>query len=348
MAVIKSNAYGHGLVHIAKALLALRNFSERGWFGVDSITEAIRLRREGIHQPILVLGHTLPSHFEEAREKQIVLTISSFENLKVLAALKHRPEFHLKIDTGMHRQGFLADQIETLVFLLKKAKLVPNGIYTHFAEAKDPNDKKFTSKQHGIFLDIIERFKKNGVDTGLIHASASGGTLLCPESHFDMVRVGMGLYGYWPSKESKNKNQELQIELQPVLTWKTIVSEIKEIPAGSKVGYDLTEKVLRPTKIAVLPIGYWHGYDRGLSGCGEVLIRGTRAKNLGRISMDMTVADVTDISGTKAGDEVVLIGVQDNNAIFAEEVAEKIDTTHYEVLTRINPLIKRIIKEARN
>ena len=151
----------------------------------------------------------------------------------------------------------------------------------------------------------------------------------------------MGLYGYWPSLVAAAKHLA-GMALQPVLSWKTLVGEVKEIPAGAHVGYDITEQVTKKTKIAVLPVGYWHGYDRGLSSLGEVIIRGRRAKILGRVSMDMVVADVTRIPKVRVGDTVVLIGKQGKEAIGADELGLKIGTTQYEFLTRINPLIRRV------
>ena len=335
MAVIKSNAYGHGLVHAAHALEHLPRIS----FGVDSITEALRLRREGIQNPILVLGFTLASRMQEAVQQHIMLTVSTMDALKVVGTLKRRPAIHIKIDTGMHRQGFFPADVPSVVRLLKYFNIKPAGIFTHFASAKDPADRAYTEKQLAIFRGVISEMERAGYGDMVRHAAASGGTLLFPESHLDMVRVDMGLYGYWPSPESYRK----KIILKPVLTWKTIVSEVKSIPKGALVGYDGTERVRRPTRMAVLSVGYWHGVDRGLSGKGEALIRGQRAKMLGRISMDMTAVDVTDIPKVKQGDEVILIGGTGTHAIFADEIAEKIQTTAYEVLTRINPLIRRIV-----
>ena len=352
MAVIKSNAYGHGLVQVAKLLATLPPTTynlQPIWFGVDSITEALRLRREGIKNPLFVLGYTLPSRLEEAADKNIVLTVSSFDALKEITPLTQRPIFHIKVDTGMHRQGFLPDQTSQLVKLLKLNKLIPGGIYTHFASARDPKDREFTVKQVNTFQEIISCFQDAGFSHLITHAAASGGTLLFPESHFDMVRVGMGMYGYWPSEESKIPfhpplpKGERGGFLKPVLTWKTIISEVKEIPRGSFVGYDGTERVERNTKLAVLPIGYWHGYDRGLSSIGEVLAQGKRAKVLGRISMDMIAVDVTDIPSVKIGEEVTLIGKNKKETLWADELAGCIGTTQYEFLTRINPLIKRVI-----
>ena len=347
MAVIKSNAYGHGLLQVAKLLAVLTPKPSplhlRLWFGVDSIVEALRLRREGIKNSILVLGYTLPSRVGEAAVQNITLTISNFEALQALDRQKKRPAFHLKVDTGMHRQGFLPREIPELVSFLKHKKLAPEGIYTHFASAKDPRDPQYTELQLSLFGGVTSEFEQAGFRGMIRHAAATGGTLLFPESHYDMVRVGIGLYGYWPSAEAQNAKRKAQISLKPVMAWKTIIGEIKEVPSGSRIGYDETETVRRRTKIAVLPIGYWHGYDCGLSGIGEALVGGARARVLGRISMDMTVADLTDIPKVCVGDEVVLIGKQEKEAIWADELALRIGTTAYEFLTRINPLIRRVV-----
>lgn len=344
MAVIKSNAYGHGLTLVAKTLANSKFNSSRLWFGVDSIVEALRLRRDGIQNQILVLGSTLPERLEEAFGNKITLTVSNFELLREIYKLKDRPEIHIKLDTGMHRQGFLPHQTVQLIKLLRLYKLAPAGIYTHFAQAKDIAYPTYTIQQLQNFNDVVSKFKNSGFQNLIRHSAASGGALLFPQSHMDMVRIGMGLYGYWPSVESKIKNLESKIILKPVLTWKTVISEIKKIPKGSYVGYDLTERVYRDTKIAIMPIGYWHGYDRGLSGIGEVLISGKRAKILGKVAMDMITVDISGISKAKIGDEAVLIGQNGKDAIWADEIALKIGTSQYEILTRINPLIKRIVK----
>lgn len=368
MAVIKSSAYGHGLSLVAKELADFCRSRESGnpdpktiwvpdqvgndknkvpdarlWFGADSIVEALRLRKDGIKNEILVLGHTLPARLADAAKYDIIVSISNFESLSALAKIKNRPRFHLKFDTGMCRQGFLPEDVSRLSAFLRKARLKPYGVFTHFSSAKDPDDPAFTAKQFKTFSAMLDTLEVAGYTGYMRHASATGGTLIFPEAHLDMVRIGMGLYGYWPSDESRKVEKKLKIKLMPVLTWKSVIAEIKKIPKGSRVGYDGCERVSRDTIMAVIPIGYWHGYDRGLSKIGEMLVRGKRAKALGRISMDMTVIDVTDIPNARVGDEVVLVGTQGINAIFADELAAKINTTAYEFLTRINPLIKRII-----
>lgn len=340
MAVIKSNAYGHGLVLMARLLAENKAI----WLGVDSITEALRLRREGIKNPILVLGATLPARMAEAAAENIILTISNFESFDYLRKLKKKPEIHIKIDTGMHRQGFLPEDIAKLISKLKKHKITPAGIYTHFASAKDAAYPTFTLEQFSVFKKVLALLAKAGFKNLVRHASASGGTILYPETHLDMVRIGMSLYGYWPSLEAKiQKLGQGRLNLSPALSWYTYIMETKNIKKGSYVGYDLTERVNRDSKIAVLPIGYWHGYDRGLSGTGEVLLKGKRVKVLGRISMDMVVIDITDVRGVKVGDKVTLIGKDKKEEIWADELGQKISTSQYEFLTRINPLIKRIV-----
>jgi len=335
MAVVKSNSYGHGLWHVAKTLLAFRSFSEGGWFGVDSITEGLRLRKEDIKNPILVLGATLPSRIHDAANTKLALTVSNFEALIAVAKARKRPNIHIKVDTGMHRHGFLPTEISKVIDYLVSNHLTPSGVFTHFATANDLSHYMYARKQFSQFKSVIAEFKNAGFKFFLQHAASSGGTLHYPDTHLDMVRIGMGMYGYPPHK--------LKINLKPVLAWKTLVSEVKEIPKGSYVGYDITERVKRKTKLAVLPVGYWHGFDRGLSRIGAVLIRGRRAKVLGRVSMDIIVVDATDIPRVGVGDEVVLIGKQGKESIWADEIAEKIGTTQYEVLTRLNPLIRRVL-----
>lgn len=337
MAVIKSNAYGHGLSLVGRMLARY----PRAWIGVDSITEALRIRHDGLTNSMLVLGHTLPARIEDARRGGIAITVSQFETLADLAKRHARPAFHLKIDTGMHRQGFLPEDLPRMMGMLKRAHLVPEGMYTHFAAAKDKKDPSYTCMQTRVFKDAVTMMRAAGFSQMMVHAAASGAALLFPETRFDMVRIGMGLYGYWPSVEAAASYRRSHIKLKPVLTWKTVVGEVKEILKGSCIGYDSTECVRVRTKMAVLPIGYWHGFDRGLSSKGEVLIRGKRARVLGRVSMDMIAVAVTKISGVRVGDEVVIIGRQRKDAIWADEIAKKIDTTAYEVIARLNPLIQR-------
>jgi len=366
-AVVKSNAYGHGLILFSSIVDKLgvdpvRNLARAparprgalGWaisngvdgFGVDSVVEGLKLRENGIKKPILVLGPTLPNNsLAEACKAKITLTISSWEALERLAKSRFKPEFHLKIDTGMHRQGFYLSDLPRVIRLVKdqKSKIKDSftGVYTHFASAKDLNYPTFTDFQFQAFKKAIKILERAGYKNLIKHAAATGGTLINPEYHLDAVRVGIGLYGLWPSKELE-AGLGRKIHLQPVLSWHSALSEIKKIEQGDYIGYDLVERVSKPTKMAVVPIGYWHGFDRGLSGTGEVIIRGKRARVLGRVSMDLIVVDVTGID-CRIGSRATIIGRQGREEITAAEMAQKIGTSHYEIITRINPLIERIV-----
>ncbi len=341
MSVVKSNAYGHGLIDFSKEISKLGV----DWLGVDSVVEALALRREGIKKPILILGYTRPAMMKRAIENDISITISSFESFsalqKVVTTTSMPAKIHIKVDTGMHRQGFLSGDQKTLTLKIKnqKARIIIEGLYTHFASAKNPSFPKYTNTQIEQFQDWIEAFRKSGLNP-MTHAAATSGTLIFPQSHFDMVRVGIGLYGLWPSPEVEEYCGEKKF-LKPVLTWKTIVSEIKKVKAGSKIGYDSTETLEEDTTIAICPIGYWHGFPRALSSIGRVLVGGKRCRVIGRVSMDMISVDVSKAGSVKIGDEVVVMGRQGREEITADYLAGLADTTNYELVTRINPLIKK-------
>ena len=342
--VVKSNAYGHDFIQFAQELIKLGV----EWLLVDSMVEAIALRREGITTPILVLGYTLPDMMPQALEHNIQLSISSFESLEALVVVSKAHNkalnIHIKIDTGMNRQGFVEAQREQLITLLKENKEYLNviGVFTHFAAAKNPALPSDTHKQMEAFKLWRETFIAAGFKP-LFHAAATGGTLLYPEAHLDLVRVGIGLYGLWPSTEARQYLKG-QVELKPALSWKTIIGEIKSVPKCERVGYDFTESLRRQTQLAICPVGYWHGFSRKLSGIGEVLVNGQRAKVIGRVSMDMIAIDVTDIANVNVGAEVVLIGRQGEEEITAYQMAALDDTSWYETVTRLNPLIRRIYR----
>ncbi|MEK7650044.1 MAG: alanine racemase, partial [Patescibacteria group bacterium] len=277
----------------------------------------------------------------EAARAGISVTISNFAALITeigIATRTKRLHVHLKIDTGMHRQGFLPDDITKVFpyFKKKNANLRFEGIYTHFAAAKNPAFPKDTKAQITLFEKVIDVVHDAGFRP-IRHATATSGTILFPEAHYDMIRVGIGMYGLWPSKEVEAAFHH-QAHLKPALSWKTVISEIKELTAGNRVGYDFTEELGRHSAIAICPVGYWHGYPRALSSIGYFIVRGRPAKILGRISMDMIIIDVTDIKGVAVGDEATIIG----EGITADALAYLADTSNYEIVTRINPLIKRI------
>lgn len=329
-AVVKSNAYGHGLLQFS----GLADEYGVDGFCVDSVAEGVKLRTHGITKPILVLGYTLPALYVAAAEHGITVTISNVEALTAWSKAKARPQFHLKIDTGMHRQGFQLGDLPALIKKLAKpdVKKYFAGVYTHFAMAKNCEDTAFTEKQLAVFKEARALLEGAGFDNLVRHASATGGTLLDKEFHMDMVRVGIGLYGIWPSKELESQLGG-EISLTPALSWHSVISEKKKIKKGEGVGYDLTERVTRDTELAVIPIGYWHGIPRAASSVGAVHVGSQAAKIVGRVSMDMVVVDVTGIP-CKVGTEVRIMPL---------ELARSISASPYEMITRINPLIHKVI-----
>ncbi len=342
MGVVKSNAYGHNLMEFAKEL------ESRGadWLGVDSLVEGLSVRERGVETPILVLGYTIPALFEMARAKDISVTISSFESLEVALALPRgkRPlRVHLKLDTGMHRQGFQPADVDRLLGSFARVderSIVVEGAFTHFAEAKEPRSGHRTREQIARFEKMTHALREAGFDP-IIHAAATGGAMLYPSAHYDMVRIGIGLYGLWPSSECE-RFLSSKIELRPALSWRAIVGEVKDVAIGERVGYDFTELLTRNSRLAVIPVGYWHGFPRMLSSKGRVLVCGKTARVVGRVSMDMIVVDVTDIPKAKAGAIVTLIGRDGKETIKAKELADLSSTTHYEIVTRLNPLMKKV------
>ncbi len=337
MAVVKSNAYGHNFIDFSKEIAKLG----ADWLGVDSIVEGLALRKEGIKNPILVLGYTLPERLAEAAEAHISLTVSTFETLEAISKLDTALSIHIKVDTGMHRQGFQAEQMQEVISTLTSLPkhISVEGLFTHFAAAKNPGTTEKTLAQIAEF----EMWQKAFGDAGfspLIHASASAGAMVYPQAHFDMVRFGIAMYGVWPSSEVKGS--EKGMDLKPILSWKTIIGEIKNVKKGEGVGYDFTNILKRDSKLAICPIGYWHGLPRSVSNNGSVLVCGARAPITGRVSMDMITIDVTDIPDAKVGSVVTIIGRDGGEEIRADKIADPERTSEYEIITRINPLIKRI------
>ena len=339
MAVVKSNAYGHHLVLYSKCLEGLGI----DWFAVDSMTEALTLRASGIEKPILVLGYTLPEMFKEAAKHDISLSISDFEQLDIFknSRLPRKLKVHIKVDTGLHRQGFCLEKLSAITkWATENPHIMIEGLYTHLAAAKDPKVRQHTTKQLDQFREAIKIVESFGLHP-IYHVAATPAAMDYPESHFDMVRIGTGLMGIWPGKKIKDLHKH-EFDLQEILSWKTIVSETKSIPKGENIGYDFTEKLINDSKIAVIPIGYWHGLRRSLSSVGEVLVHGKRARIIGRISMDMAVIDVTNIPDIKIGDVVTVIGEDGKDEITIEEITSKADIYDVEFVTLLNPQMRRI------
>jgi alanine racemase len=337
MPIIKSNAYGHGMVPVAKLLSP-----KVKWLGVVSLGEALELRKNKIKNRIFVLSYAQSRYLSEGIKQEIDLPVYDLAYAKIISKttqqLKKKARIHIKIDTGASRVGVLAK--EALLFI-KKVKSLPNleivGLYSHFAASEE--NQIYTKFQLANFNKVLAELEKARINIPYRHFACSAAALVEPKAHFNLIRLGLGLYGLWPSPLAKRiaQRQYPWLNLKPALAWKTKISQVKEIPAGTKVGYGCTYTAKRKIKIAVLPVGYWEGYDRHLSNKGEVLIKNKKCPVVGRICMNLTMVDISKVRGVKAGDEVVLLG----KGITAEDLAEKIVTINYEVVTRINPILER-------
>ncbi|HUT79118.1 MAG TPA: alanine racemase, partial [Polyangia bacterium] len=251
---------------------------------------------------------------------------------------------HLKLETGTNRQGLRGRELAEAANVLRGAGVEIEGAYTHFADIEDTTDHAFAQQQLARFEELLGVLAGLGARPPLAHTACSAAAILFPETRFQLVRVGIGLYGLWPSKETRVSAAERgrnRLGLKPVMTWKTRIAQIKDVPVGEYVGYGRTFRATRPTRVAVLPVGYADGYPRALSGAAHVLAGGVRAPVLGRICMNMTMVDVTDVIAV-AGDEVVLLGRQGDEVIAAEDLARIAGTINYEIVTRAAPGAPRI------
>ncbi|HNW71858.1 MAG TPA: alanine racemase [Candidatus Paceibacterota bacterium] len=342
-AVIKGNAYGHGQNEIAKILDPFVDY-----FQVNSLLE-LELLRKVTKKKIFLLGYVQKEDLKKAIKLGCILSIFSLEQLKdvekVSGLLKVKQEIHIPIDAYLGREGFLESEWKNSFEEVKKCKNVKlGGIYAHFANIEDTNNFTHARKQINKYKHALDIAGNLGFEKIKTHISATSGLLVYEKDKGpnSVIRLGIGIYGMWPSEHIKYLYKN-KFELKPVMEWKTKIAQIKTLPAGHTVGYGLTYMTYNPTKIAVIPIGYSDGFDRGLSNKGEVLIHGTRCKILGRVAMNMFVVDVTHLVDVKAEDEVILIGKQGKEQITAEEIADKLETINYEVTTRINSLLPRVI-----
>lgn len=348
-AVVKANAYGHGLLSIAT--LAAKHGADS--FCVHSLDEAMTLRKAGFGQDILIMGYIPLERMEETVGENYRIVLYNRESLEKLneAARKmsHPVRVHLKLETGTYRQGIDEKELPAFLEALKKSTGVTlEGVYTHFANIEDTTDHEYAFLQLRRFKAMVERVQQAGFTNICRHTACSAAALLFPETHFDMVRLGISQYGLWPSRETflsykiKHARNDENV-LKPVLSWKTRVAQIKTVPAEHSIGYGCTYQTTRDTRIAVLPVGYADGYDRRLSNQAHVLICGKRAPVRGRVCMNLTMVDVTDIPGVKLEDEVLLLGKQGKEEITADYLAGLAGTINYEFVSRINGEIERVV-----
>jgi len=343
MLPVKANAYGHGLLEVANVS------SKHGvdWFGVDSVEEAELLRRNRINSPLLILGYIRLAQLSRAVHlNETRIGVYNKETIKKLGGLRKKILIHLKLETGTARQGVAPEKVMEFLHLIKKYPLIKiEGLYTHFANIEDTNNHQFALKQLSVFNYVVKQLENSGLKINYKHTACSAATILYKKTHFNLVRPGVGVYGLWSSPVTllAARKVKQQINLKPVLSWKTVIAQIKEVKKNESVGYGRAEKVLRDSRVAIIPVGYFDGFDRGLSCLGHILIKGQRAKVIGRVCMNMFMVDVTDIKNLELEDEVVLLGGQGREEIKADEIAEKLGTINYEVVSRINPQIKRVV-----
>lgn len=343
-AVIKSNAYGHGDKEIVKIIN-----SKVDYFQIDGIEEFERIK-DIAHKPILILGYLNNAGLESAIKGGAIICAFDFVHLLRINNLSRENNkvtlVHLAIDSYLGREGVTIDQVDNLI---KEIKLMKNielhGIYSHFANIEDTMNFSHANKQIESYHKAVQIFRENGFPKIKTHISATSGILAYEKNgdNHDIVRLGIGLYGMWPSEHLAYLNRKI-INLKPIIRWVTHIAQVKILPANYPIGYGLTYITKKKTKIAVIPQGYFDGLSRSLSNKGEFLIRGKRARILGRVAMNMTVVDVTNIKDVRALDEVVILGDYKNKSIKAEEVALLMGTINYEVTTKINPFLERIIK----
>ncbi len=342
--VIKGNAYGHGQNIVAKILEPYVDY-----FFVNS-AEELKLLRKVSQKPVLLLGYVEKSDLTQVIKLNCVLAVYSLEQIKHISTMaeicKVVQEIHISIDAYLGREGFLNSELPAVLEEIKKLKNIKfSGIYAHFANIEDTTSFTHAQRQINEYNRALVITSKFGFKNLQTHISSTSGILVYEKGKgiHPIVRLGISIYGMWPSEHLRllYKNK---MKLKPVMSWKTKIAQIKTLPKGSTVGYGLTYKTKRKTKIALVPQGYSDGFDRGLSNKGEVLIKDTRCKVIGRISMNMFTVDVTHLKKVKIEDEVVLLGQQGKEKITAEEIGKKLNTINYEVTTRVSSLLPRIVK----
>jgi alanine racemase len=338
LAVLKADAYGHGAITVART--ALNNGAS--FCGVASVNEAVRMRRGGVDAPILVLGYTPAWLVKQALLHDVSLTLYDTDVARAYSRaateLRRVAHVHVKVDTGMGRLGLLPDQLLSFVREIRDwPGLDLEGIFTHFSVADD-EDLAYTNWQLDRFLKVLGRLVGQGVNFRLVHCANSAALLRLPAARFNMVRLGLAMYGLQPSPYV-----QLPEGFRPALAWKTTIAQVKTLPEGSYVSYGNTYQTQGAETIAVIPVGYADGFRRSPTRWQAVLVHGQRAPIVGRVCMDQTMINVSHIPNVRVGDEVVLIGRQGDDSITAEQVAEWLGTINYEVVSEILARVPRVV-----
>ncbi len=344
MAVVKANGYGHGAREVAKVALS----EGASYLAVARLDEAVNLREKGIYEDILIFGYIPVSDLEIVKKYDFTVSIFDREQAekyrKRCRELGYRLRVHIKVDTGMGRVGFvLSDKklknqsICDIKELLKVDEFFIEGIYTHFARA-DEQDLSYSKIQLGLFKELMNEIKEFGRDDIKYHAANSAAVMQFPESHLDIVRPGIMLYGLYPSKYLKETSG---VKLKPAMTLISRITQIKEVCPGFKVSYGSTYTTNKTSRLGTVPVGYADGYPRILSNKGFVLINGKPAKIAGRVCMDQFVVDITDIDAS-VGDKVIIFGTYNSSQLSADQVAEWAKTINYEIVSQITSRVKRV------
>lgn len=346
LVAVKANAYGHGAEQVARTALA----NGASDLGVARIEEGLALRAAGVEAPILIFGYTHAEAASDLLANALIPSVHSFENARTLAAAAQARgrelAVHIKLDTGMGRMGIpcgagaleaIDHAAEEVTRIARLEGLRLEGLYTHFATA-DHSDKTYAGHQFRIYTRLLDRLVAAGQAVGLRHAANSGAIIDMPETHLDMVRAGISIYGLYASGEVDRH----RIALKPALSLKAHIIHLKQVPAETCISYGCTYKTPAPAIIATVPVGYADGYSRALSNRGTMLVGGRRVPIVGRVCMDLTMVDVTAVPGVSVGDEVVLIGRQGGEEISADEVAETLGTINYEVVSALTGRVERI------
>ncbi|MFN2371811.1 MAG: alanine racemase [Candidatus Krumholzibacteriia bacterium] len=333
LAVVKSDAYGHGIAIAARAFLA----GGADILGVHSVAEARALRTAGLEARVIVLGPALAWEAAEAGDLGVELTVGSLAAAEAVAEAGSPLRVHLKVETGVNRQGLVEAELAPALALLGGVPgLKVVGLSSHFADMEDTTDHGFAEAQLARFAGHREHLRGLGLAAPEVHMSCSAAVLLFDRTHADIARVGVSAYGIWPSRETRvsvRQRGRAEPRLEPALTWRVTVAQVRDVPAGQTVGYGRTWKAMTDSRIAVLPVGYADGWPRALSGRAHVLVRGRRAPVVGRICMNLCMVDVTHVPEAAAGDQAVLLGRQSDEVITAEMLADQLGTIAYEVLT---------------
>ncbi len=338
MPVIKANAYGHGFLKVAKILQITKEVDR---ICVVNLDEAVELIKNKItKKPILILSFFDNQDSEKlnlAIKNKIIFPLYDLKNALILNRagdrLKKKIKVHLKIDTGTSRLGISPAEALGFVKALQKFKhLKLEGLWSHFASSE--SDPAYTKNQYNILKEVDQSLQKNGFNIPIKHLACSAATLNTKFTHENAVRIGVSLYGLYP-------DQKQTIKLKPALSWYTTIIQTKDLPRGAKVGYGSTFITKKPTRIAVLPVGYWDGYDRRLSNNGFVLIKNKFCKIVGRICMNICMVDITGLKA-KAGDRVTLVGQEGKQIISIDDLAKWCQTINYEIVDRINPTLPRL------